>query len=514
MATLTWTAATDGQWTTGARWTPAQVATTGGTASGTIWVGDIIFANSQTLDNVVASSIDSTIDAEATLTLGRDFVLNVVEGAYNLITQYPTTTFAGETILNEGTILAQSTTEDVPLGLGFPLSAINFVTDEFENAGVIAAVDLSGAASRDDFFARVGEAQVEITDPLFFNAAGGLIELGENIGASMLTIAPAVNFTNDGTILTQAPSSNSGGYVTIETALNGNGTLEMGGNSQIILQTSAASTQLLDFIGPASLELDAPASVHATINGFAPGDDIFIPVDVTGVSYTNGDLRLQVVGSSTTFDLGITGPYSLSDFDINAAGRATNIDIACFATGTLLETARGMVPVEALRVGDAMLLADNITSPVVWVGHRCIDCRHHPAPHTVWPVRVTAGAFGPGTPQRDLCLSPDHAIFASGVLIPVKYLVNGTSITRSTMGHIEYWHVELPRHAILLAEGLSVESLLPGNGRAEFDGGGRVIALNPHWNWESTGAAPLVVTGPQLEAVRRQLSRIAATHAA
>jgi len=37
---------------------------------------------------------------------------------------------------------------------------------------------------------------------------------------------------------------------------------------------------------------------------------------------------------------------------------------------------------------------------------------------------VTAGAFGAGRPHRDLRLSPEHAVFVDGVLIPVHLLVN------------------------------------------------------------------------------------------
>ena len=72
------------------------------------------------------------------------------------------------------------------------------------------------------------------------------------------------------------------------------------------------------------------------------------------------------------------------------------------------------------------------SEPIVWLGSRTVDCAKHPHPETVWPVRVSAGAFGANGPVRDLYLSPDHAVFVNGVLIPVKLLINGTSITRVT----------------------------------------------------------------------------------
>ena len=44
--------------------------------------------------------------------------------------------------------------------------------------------------------------------------------------------------------------------------------------------------------------------------------------------------------------------------------------------------------------------------PIVWIGQRNVNCGRHPRPEAVWPVRVRAGALGPGRPVRDLFLPP------------------------------------------------------------------------------------------------------------
>jgi hypothetical protein len=132
-------------------------------------------------------------------------------------------------------------------------------------------------------------------------------------------------------------------------------------------------------------------------------------------------------------------------------------------------------------------------------------------------VRVAAGAFGANVPVRDLYLSPDHAVFVNDVLVPVKLLANGTSIARAKRDHVRYFHVELPRHAVILAEGLMVESYLDIGDRSDFHHAGETIRLFPEFAarltpetallWEARGVAPLVMTGSKLTAVRRVVAR-------
>ena len=140
---------------------------------------------------------------------------------------------------------------------------------------------------------------------------------------------------------------------------------------------------------------------------------------------------------------------------------------ACFLQGTRIVTVRGSVPVEALRVGDVVVARWGLTR-VQWIGRRRVLCRCHPTPHDVWPVRIGAGAFGPGCPVRDLRLSPDHAVSVGGELTPVRHLINGASIVQEEHDSAVYWHVELPRHDLLLAEGLAVESYLDTGNRDRF----------------------------------------------
>jgi hypothetical protein len=131
------------------------------------------------------------------------------------------------------------------------------------------------------------------------------------------------------------------------------------------------------------------------------------------------------------------------------------------------------VPVETLRLEDVVLAgfggpARVHPTGVQWIGHRSVACRSHRLPHNLWPVRIGAGAFGPGCPGRDLRLSPDHAVYVGGALTPVRYLINGASIVQEEHDLAVYWHVELARHDVILAEGLAVESYLDTGNRDRF----------------------------------------------
>ena len=129
--------------------------------------------------------------------------------------------------------------------------------------------------------------------------------------------------------------------------------------------------------------------------------------------------------------------------------------------GTRISAKQGDIAVEDLLVGDyAAVILGETPQLVVWIGSRRINCSRHPEPEKVWPVRIRKNAFGSGRPCRDLFLSPDHAVFMNDVLIPVKYLINDNSITQVPMDEVTYYHIELPQHDVLIAEGLPVESYL------------------------------------------------------
>ncbi len=184
----------------------------------------------------------------------------------------------------------------------------------------------------------------------------------------------------------------------------------------------------------------------------------------------------------------------------------------CYASGTLIRTARGDVAVEDLKVGDLAVTASGARRPIRWLGHRTYDCRRAAGPRSVRPVRVAAHAFGPNLPTTDLILSPGHSVCVNvidDVLIPIQELVNGSTIAYAPMDVVTYWHVELDSHDILIANNLPAESFLEmGANRACLDD--HASADLPIEVLDRTHAdfcRRFVDGGPLLAVVREELAR-------
>ena len=269
-----------------------------------------------------------------------------------------------------------------------------------------------------------------------------------------------------------------------------------------------------------ALILDAPGSYTGTISGFGNNNTILMNgvANATKATLAGNVLSFANNGGTVVQSMTIAANsmiYSGATFTVaeNAGNSQATVRVtgavACFAAGTPIATRDGDMAVERLAVGDLVKTRFAGAAPVVWAGYRHVDCRRHPNPAEVWPVRVHAHAFGPRCPRRDVMLSPDHAVFVDDVLIPVKHLINGKTIVQEQVDTIVYHHIELAEHDVLSALGLPVESYLESGDRRAFDNAGPQIELHPVFGarrWEALGCAPLVVIGAKLERIKRRLS--------
>ena len=268
-------------------------------------------------------------------------------------------------------------------------------------------------------------------------------------------------------------------------------------------QWAAALTNKIDPLTVAEVTIALPGttagtrgSLIATTTAIANLDGIWQTgtVDLNNGTY---DVRVQEFQPS---DTAFTTP-------LTPLSQELQLTVTCFVQGTPIITEAGAVPVERLTIGTRVpTCAGRGPARVIWIGHRTIDGRRHPRPEAVTPIRICRHAFG-ASPTTDIMLSPDHAVFIDDVLVPVRYLVNGTSIRREPARIVTYYHVELDRHDVMLAAGLPVESFLDTGGRSAFINR-PVTQMHPDFNpltWEAEACAPLMVTGPQLERVRAML---------
>lgn len=181
----------------------------------------------------------------------------------------------------------------------------------------------------------------------------------------------------------------------------------------------------------------------------------------------------------------------------------------CFVSGTRILNADGKEqPVETLQSGDMVKLHDGTTAPIKWLGYRKVDLHRHPRPETVRPIVIKAGALGERLPRRNLAVSPDHALYLDGHLIPAKALINGFTIRQLTARTVSYFHIELPAHGILVAEGVAAESYLDTGNRGAFENGGTAVLLHPDFaqTWRrAESCAALVEAGPVVERVRQMI---------
>ncbi|RED35197.1 Hint domain-containing protein [Rhodopseudomonas thermotolerans] len=135
----------------------------------------------------------------------------------------------------------------------------------------------------------------------------------------------------------------------------------------------------------------------------------------------------------------------------------------CYLKGTRIRTVDGDRAIEELSVGDLLPTALAGVQPIEWIG----SWRHSKAAGRSWPdsarpVRIAKSALGPNVPGADLYVTQGHALYIDGVLVTAGSLINGTSIVLDAgerFAELEYYHIKLPGHAVIFAEGAACETL-------------------------------------------------------
>ncbi|MCB2129847.1 MAG: Hint domain-containing protein [Rhodobacteraceae bacterium] len=98
----------------------------------------------------------------------------------------------------------------------------------------------------------------------------------------------------------------------------------------------------------------------------------------------------------------------------NVAGRAPSVGVEWslpgFCGNCRVTTSFGDLPLQALRKRDPLRTTDGRLSQVALVNRISLDEGFLSGNPDARPVRITAGAFGPGKPAADLIVSPQQVV--------------------------------------------------------------------------------------------------------
>lgn len=196
------------------------------------------------------------------------------------------------------------------------------------------------------------------------------------------------------------------------------------------------------------------------------------PVTFTLIQFSGTPYMFVTSGSVAPGDT-IVGPTLTT----NVAPPSNYTDLpsyVCFADGTLILTPNGQVLVENLQAGDRVVTMDNDCQRIRWTGSRTLDAIDLAQNPHLRPIRIRAGALGPGLPKQDLVISPQHRVFIRSIvaqrmfgmaeiLIPAKKLlgIDGIDVDLKTVS-VTYNHFLFDHHEIVFSNGAPTESLFTG----------------------------------------------------
>ena len=477
-------------------------------------------ANTTTIENGGTETVESGgSDNAATIKAGG---AETVSGTENSASVLGTLTINSggkgnaETIQNGGmeTVAAGGADNAAQIAAGGTQTILGAATNET----VAGTVNITGAT------ATLGGVTVNSGGAVNLNTSGAAVSnTTVNSGGSLNL--------NIKTTTATTTTLNQGGLLTINGNAAANGVTLNGGTFELIspkADTGATGSVAFNAGVASKIQFDAAqptvTAFSPTITGFAAGDVI----DEQGLAFAGSSFTTSTSGANTTVTVtggNNTGSQSFTFQNTAAGSFALASDgvgttpgleiVVCFAAGTLIRTADGDVAVEDLAVGDLVVTNAGAFRPIRWLGHRKVDCRTAANRDQVLPIRIAADAFGAGRPQRDLFVSPGHAICVNvlgEVLIPAIALVNGSTVAQVDVDTVTYWHVELDAHDILLAEGLPAESYLAMENRSFFTESDLVAlnALPDSPRSHSDFCRPFHADGPIVEAVHARLATCAA----
>lgn len=126
-----------------------------------------------------------------------------------------------------------------------------------------------------------------------------------------------------------------------------------------------------------------------------------------------------------------------------------------------IETSFGMLPIQALRKHDPLRTVQGPAMRVARIDATHLDEEFLAANPDAQPIRVPAGAFGPGRPASALLVSPQQKINVSPGQFrqdfrPARDLLGRPGVMRAPQIMVSYYSLECTAPAAVMVEGLCV----------------------------------------------------------
>ncbi|NVN06755.1 Hint domain-containing protein [Asaia spathodeae] len=237
--------------------------------------------------------------------------------------------------------------------------------------------------------------------------------------------------------------------------------------------------------------------------------------DVVSVTYPDDDHVTLTLKNGSTITLHIIGAKARG-YTLGQASDGNLTYEVCFLEGTLIRTPEGEVAVEDLSLGDVVLASepdgrDCYHENVIWTGRRHVRVRSNTSAGDIagYPVRVKKNALSDGIPHKDLLITPEHCLYLEKKFIPVRLLVNGSSIFYDrNINEYTYYHIETSSHSVIWADGALTESYLDTGNRSKFFADYEKNTSNRLTkSWPEDAAAPLAVSREIVEPIFHKIEK-------
>ncbi|MFT8723327.1 MAG: Hint domain-containing protein [Acetobacter malorum] len=400
---------------------------------------------------------------------------------------------------------------------------------------MVASVHLTNNDTGDDILLTATAGVIEITsDYDGWTIDGATANGGSTTGVSVI-IDEGVSVDGDGW---RIGTSSSPSTVTVNGSLtlrnsdiinSGSKVIVADGGTLVLGGYATTTSDLIEFSGSANTPaggggtIEIAAGTTPSIIGYITNitdNDTIIIDGMTADNYTYVDGVYTLTSNGTPIN-------GTSSFQLPAANEGTKftvttkdgktylnaVDVVCFLAGSMIRTVDGDVAVENIQIGDEVVTFDWKTGaenvrPVVWAGTaRATVHANLQDDEAGYPVRILKDAVADGVPYQDLLVTSEHCLFFDGKFVPVRMLVNGSSIFYDkSITAYDYYHIETAEHSVVAANGMLTESYLDTGNRRSFRQEGKVASIGGRAKtWEADAGAELCVDRSFVEPLFRKL---------